>query len=235
MNYKAIYEILIAKRQVQPAIGLTETHHIVPRSLGGNDDASNLVVLTCREHLLAHKLLTRFCKPRGPLLHALRMMLLTRKSSRGYEADKIQLKIIQLSPEYREHLSSAMQNPDVKKRKSEAAKRAWQNPEKREAFLKNRILTPEMLAQRSLSQKAAWQNDERRASLVSRNVNLSQEARAAKSRSMKEAWKVKKHPAIGKKWYNDSVKSYLTHPEKAERLGLKLGRLSPGVMTPDKK
>lgn len=34
----------------------TETHHIVPRSLGGDDSATNLVVLLPEEHLMAHKL-----------------------------------------------------------------------------------------------------------------------------------------------------------------------------------
>jgi hypothetical protein len=37
-----------------------ERHHIMPRSLGGADDAVNLVSLTYREHFLAHWLLTKF-------------------------------------------------------------------------------------------------------------------------------------------------------------------------------
>jgi hypothetical protein len=39
----------------------SEVHHILPRSMGGGDEASNLVRLTYREHFLAHWLLTRFC------------------------------------------------------------------------------------------------------------------------------------------------------------------------------
>jgi len=37
----------------------TETHHIKPRSLGGTDDADNLVELTAREHFICHWLLTK--------------------------------------------------------------------------------------------------------------------------------------------------------------------------------
>lgn len=37
----------------------TETHHVQPRSLGGTDDASNLVELTAREHFICHWLLTK--------------------------------------------------------------------------------------------------------------------------------------------------------------------------------
>lgn len=36
----------------------TEKHHIVPRSLGGNNSASNLVKLTAKEHFVCHRLLT---------------------------------------------------------------------------------------------------------------------------------------------------------------------------------
>ncbi len=37
----------------------SERHHITPRSLGGADEARNLVLLTFREHFLAHWLLTK--------------------------------------------------------------------------------------------------------------------------------------------------------------------------------
>ena len=37
----------------------TELHHIVPKSLGGSNDASNLVKLTAREHFICHILLTK--------------------------------------------------------------------------------------------------------------------------------------------------------------------------------
>jgi hypothetical protein len=34
-------------------------HHIVPRSLGGSDDADNLIRLTARQHYIAHWMLAR--------------------------------------------------------------------------------------------------------------------------------------------------------------------------------
>lgn len=36
-----------------------EKHHIIPRSLGGNDSDSNIVLLTAREHFIAHLLLVK--------------------------------------------------------------------------------------------------------------------------------------------------------------------------------
>lgn len=63
MNYEKIYNALILKRQtsdVLPNTGVyTEVHHIIPRSVGGSNAKSNLVTLTAREHLIAHKLLKK--------------------------------------------------------------------------------------------------------------------------------------------------------------------------------
>ena len=38
----------------------TEIHHILPRSLGGTDDKSNLATLTLKEHWICHRLLVKF-------------------------------------------------------------------------------------------------------------------------------------------------------------------------------
>ena len=39
--------------------GYTENHHIVPKSLGGTDDDTNIVRLTAREHYICHRLLAK--------------------------------------------------------------------------------------------------------------------------------------------------------------------------------
>lgn len=61
MNYKRQYDLLIERataRSLPPDI-YTERHHIVPKSLGGGNEKSNLVSLTAREHLIAHCLLSK--------------------------------------------------------------------------------------------------------------------------------------------------------------------------------
>jgi hypothetical protein len=61
-----------------------EAHHIIPRSLGGSNDPSNLVKLTPREHYHAHLLLAK--KTQGneqiKMAHALRMMSGINKANR---------------------------------------------------------------------------------------------------------------------------------------------------------
>ena len=59
MNYKGIYEHLMARAKTRPIIIPVEKHHILPVSLGGNDEPDNIVPLTLREHYVAHLCLVR--------------------------------------------------------------------------------------------------------------------------------------------------------------------------------
>jgi hypothetical protein len=57
MDYHKIYEQLTAQRG--RVLEMKETHHIKPKSIGGDDSTENLVELTPREHYIAHKLLVK--------------------------------------------------------------------------------------------------------------------------------------------------------------------------------
>lgn len=62
MNYKNIYDSLMRSRKHLNRVKggeYYEKHHIIPRSLGGDNSKDNLVLLTPREHYVAHKLLIR--------------------------------------------------------------------------------------------------------------------------------------------------------------------------------
>lgn len=62
MDYKRIYDALVEKAKARGLNksqheGYFEIHHIVPRCMGGTNDKSNLVLLSGREHFMAHMLL----------------------------------------------------------------------------------------------------------------------------------------------------------------------------------
>ena len=65
-----------------------EHHHILPKSLGGTDDNSNLVYITAREHFVCHWLLTKIY-PTGDehwkMINALRMMRAENKNQQRYD------------------------------------------------------------------------------------------------------------------------------------------------------
>lgn len=60
-KYFKIYKSLIDKCRNRSSIKFyTERHRVIPKSLGGSNDETNLVNLTYREHYIAHLLLTKF-------------------------------------------------------------------------------------------------------------------------------------------------------------------------------
>lgn len=59
MNYEKLYKSIITNRLNNVFVGYCETHHILPKSLGGNDLPENLVKLSAREHFICHWLLTK--------------------------------------------------------------------------------------------------------------------------------------------------------------------------------
>jgi len=76
-KYTKWYYSLIQTAQQRPIIvGYTENHHIIPRSLGGNNSKINLVRLTAREHFVCHVLLTKMTTGNDyyKMSHALHMI-----------------------------------------------------------------------------------------------------------------------------------------------------------------
>jgi 5-methylcytosine-specific restriction endonuclease McrA len=58
-KYTKWYFNIICAAQSRVTSGYTESHHIIPKSLGGNNKKENLVKLTAREHFICHRLLTK--------------------------------------------------------------------------------------------------------------------------------------------------------------------------------
>jgi len=59
MNYIKVHNQIIANRRANPLSTdvYGENHHIIPSSLGGSNDKSNIVRLTAKEHYIIHHLL----------------------------------------------------------------------------------------------------------------------------------------------------------------------------------
>ncbi len=63
----------------------TEKHHIIPKSLGGDNSKENLVTLRAREHFVCHWLLTKMTSGsnKAKMITALRFMLLGKNNSQN--------------------------------------------------------------------------------------------------------------------------------------------------------
>jgi hypothetical protein len=58
--YNTIINHAINQHRVKGGDIFYENHHIIPKSLGGDNSKSNLVLLTAKEHVVCHHLLTKF-------------------------------------------------------------------------------------------------------------------------------------------------------------------------------
>lgn len=58
-KYTKWYFDIISSARSRTMSGYTEQHHVIPKSLGGNNKKENLVNLTGREHFICHWLLTK--------------------------------------------------------------------------------------------------------------------------------------------------------------------------------
>ena len=86
MNYERIYNNIITNRLSHPITDeYTECHHILPHSLGGDDDKSNLVNLLAREHFICHLLLTKIYKEGTPEWIKMMKAFMRMYSARDYQ------------------------------------------------------------------------------------------------------------------------------------------------------
>lgn len=78
-KYQQWYDQITARgKRRRDLRGYSEIHHILPRALGGGDEASNLVKLSYREHYLVHWLLIKIYdgEARRAMVYALHCMSL---------------------------------------------------------------------------------------------------------------------------------------------------------------
>ena len=93
MNYSKIYEEIIENRKNKEYNGYTESHHIIPRSLGGSDKKENLVDLSAREHFICHLLLTKMYDKNSyewhKMVRAFSMMSVSSSNQKRYMTSKL--------------------------------------------------------------------------------------------------------------------------------------------------
>lgn len=86
MNYKKHYHQLIVRAKNRKLDCYTESHHIIPKCMNGDDSVENLVNLTPEEHYLAHQLLIKIYPDNKNLVYAAAMMCVSAESHSGYRS-----------------------------------------------------------------------------------------------------------------------------------------------------
>lgn len=86
MNYKLHYDNLILKARNRSILKweYKETHHIIPKCLGGDNSKGNLVELFPEEHLLSHLLLAKIYPDKALIYAAFRMTNYKKLTNKSY-------------------------------------------------------------------------------------------------------------------------------------------------------
>lgn len=122
MNYSKIYDNLIEKR-LTIVIENGESHHILPKCLGGTNSIDNLVTLTYREHFIAHRLLSKIYPNNYKLKYAVYMMTLVQSDkSRLPNSHQISIAKKELKSAARIRINSSEFNPGKTERSRLKAK-----------------------------------------------------------------------------------------------------------------
>lgn len=82
-------------RSLGPEIYI-EKHHIIPKSIGGDDSETNLAVLTAREHFICHLLLVKMLEGTSKYKMAHALWQMTRQNSKMKRDFRINSKIYEM-------------------------------------------------------------------------------------------------------------------------------------------
>ena len=133
-----------------PATTYTEKHHIIPKSLGGNNAKTNIVILTAREHFICHWLLTKITEStnKNKMIYALCMMnttghnqfrYITGITSRVFEQAKGKLVVSEETKQKMRKPKSEETKQKMRKPKSEETKQKMRDAKTPEAIEKIRL------------------------------------------------------------------------------------------------
>lgn len=198
-KYAKIYFAIVekARNRIISECDYRERHHIIPKSLGGTDELSNLIELTAREHFICHLLLVKMTTnaDRSKMASALHKM--------SFSKSEKQERIVLNSSQY-----------DLVRRLYSRSMRGSNNPrygvprtEQEKANIRQgtlRGMNKPNAKQRILTEKGREAQRKGRMGWVP-----SDETRAGWSEKRKGR---PGNPTInlGKKWYTDGIRSILT-------------------------
>lgn len=215
-KYTTIYYAIIEKaKAINRLDEYTEKHHIIPKSIGGANEASNLVRLTAREHFICHMLLPKMVpyEYRAKMTYAAwAMTMLKRPGQARYKVTASQYEAIKKQRAAMLALQVGPLHPNFGKSTGRTS----------EDF------TPEWKAKLSASKKGkqTWNKGITHSQATRDKISTDRKAKAGMPGwnlrppcSDEKAAKIKTS-LIGKKWVNNGTERKYVSPELAEELVL---------------
>lgn len=199
-KYKRWYDAIVSNAQLRSTpLSYSEKHHIIPKSIGGQDSKNNLVHLSGREHFICHWLLIKITtgSNREKMIYALNGM---RRVSRTHQQERYITKITsrvfanlkeEFSKIHSARLTGRTMSTEQKAKISAAGKGRIQSQEtidKRSASCTGKKRTLEQKERMSIAQKGriAKEYSQEEKNIISAKISA-----ANKGRVMSDETKVK--------------------------------------------
>lgn len=161
MDYPRLYARFIEDRRArpEPERSTSDRHHVVPRCLGGTDEADNLIRLSYSDHLFAHVLLARIHG--GPLaVAAVRMSGM--KKYNGGRASRLRYAHIRSRARQamlgNTHCVGRRDTPETLKKRSVSITASRARPETRLRHEEG-LARPEVREKLSAASRRAWESE----------------------------------------------------------------------------
>jgi len=137
MNYLKHYERLIERAQARSIMPgeYFESHHIVPKCLGGTNDSSNLVKLFPEEHYVAHQLLVKM-HPHDDKILSAAIVMGGKKKGREQCNNKIYGWLKKRMSKSRKGKPGHPRSEETRRKMSESQKKVIRGPLSKESIMK---------------------------------------------------------------------------------------------------
>lgn len=112
----------------------TERHHIIPKSLGGNNSKNNLIKLTAREHFICHWLLTKMTTEKSKLKMMAGLWMMSTVKNEHHQRYKVNSRTYEIirknaAKEFSKNLTGRKLSDETKKKISQTRKEKIKNGE----------------------------------------------------------------------------------------------------------
>ena len=162
---KLYYSIIDTARSRTTIQQYTESHHIIPKSLGGDNSRNNLVRLTAREHYICHRLLPKMTSGDSKRKMSYAIWSLVNQQNTHQHRYKINSRTYKVLREDHKQASSISQkgkpgvnkgkkfSEETKQKMSESAKKRGVSPQARDALIASRKGKPPSNKGKPMSQE----------------------------------------------------------------------------------
>jgi hypothetical protein len=156
-KYTRIYNAIVAQAKQRVNNCYVEKHHIIPKSLGGNNSLDNLVELTAREHFICHRLLIKMTDGNNQTKMKKALWAMTVHTSKRTNNRKKVTGMIynQIRKQYVDSITGVPKTAEHRKKISESKKGHIQSQETKDKRAKS--LTGGTRSDETKAKMSAWQ------------------------------------------------------------------------------